>query len=36
MKISQKLQALPEQFFSTLVAKVNQKIAEGHDVINLG
>ncbi len=27
---------LPTQFFSTLVAKVNKVIAEGHDVINLG
>lgn len=27
---------LPVQFFSTLVAKVNRVIAEGHDVINLG
>jgi len=27
---------LPTQFFSTLVAKVNKAIAEGHDIINLG
>ncbi|UFJ39338.1 pyridoxal phosphate-dependent aminotransferase [Brevibacillus humidisoli] len=27
---------LPTQFFSTLVAKVNKVIAEGHDIINLG
>ncbi|WP_126428162.1 pyridoxal phosphate-dependent aminotransferase [Brevibacillus marinus] len=27
---------LPTQFFSSLVAKVNKAIAEGHDIINLG
>lgn len=27
---------LPTQFFSSLVAKVNKTIADGHDVINLG
>lgn len=30
------LQQLPTQFFASLVAKVNQKIAAGYDVINLG
>ncbi|MTV81790.1 pyridoxal phosphate-dependent aminotransferase [Secundilactobacillus folii] len=30
------LQHLPKQFFATLVAKVNAKIASGADVINLG
>ncbi|MFU1824882.1 pyridoxal phosphate-dependent aminotransferase, partial [Enterococcus faecium] len=30
------LQELPEQFFASLVAKVNAKVAEGYDVINLG
>ena len=30
------LKALPEQFFAGLVAKVNAKVAEGADVINLG
>lgn len=33
---SQLLQGLPKQFFASLVAKVNQKVAEGVDVINLG
>lgn len=36
MKQSLKLQNLPEQFFASLVQKVNQKINEGRDVINLG
>lgn len=30
------LKELPKQFFAGLVAKVNVKIAEGADVINLG
>ncbi|MGZ9791710.1 aminotransferase class I/II-fold pyridoxal phosphate-dependent enzyme [Bacillus atrophaeus] len=30
------LTQLPEQFFASLVKKVNQKLQEGHDVINLG
>jgi L-glutamine---4-(methylsulfanyl)-2-oxobutanoate aminotransferase len=30
------LNSLPKQFFATLVKKVSQSIAEGHDVINLG
>ncbi len=30
------LQSLPTQFFATLVQKVNEKIATGADVINLG
>ncbi|WP_232699881.1 pyridoxal phosphate-dependent aminotransferase [Brevibacillus daliensis] len=30
------MEQLPTQFFSTMVAKVNKVIAEGHDVINLG
>lgn len=30
------LKTLPKQFFATLVAKVNAKIAAGKDVINLG
>lgn len=33
---SQLLKGLPSQFFATLVQKVNQKIATGKDVINLG
>jgi len=33
---SERLQQLPSQFFAGLVEKVNKKIAEGHDVINLG
>lgn len=36
MKISKRLQNLPDQFFSSLVEKVGKKVAEGHDVINLG
>jgi len=30
------LKELPEQFFAGLVAKVNGKVAEGADIINLG
>ncbi|ANZ57523.1 aspartate aminotransferase [Fructilactobacillus lindneri] len=33
---SEVLQSLPKQFFATLVKKVNQKVASGADVINLG
>lgn len=33
---SELLKNLPTQFFATLVAKVNKKIAAGKDVINLG
>lgn len=33
---SQILKKLPEQFFANLVRKVNAKIAQGYDVINLG
>lgn len=33
---SKLLDTLPKQFFASLVAKVNQKIASGVDVINLG
>ena len=33
---SKVLQELPTQFFAHLVQQVNQKIAEGQDVINLG
>ncbi|EOT46509.1 MULTISPECIES: pyridoxal phosphate-dependent aminotransferase [Enterococcus] len=36
IKLSKTVAALPTQFFATLVAKVNQKIASGADVINLG
>ncbi|AIS58749.1 pyridoxal phosphate-dependent aminotransferase [Listeria ivanovii] len=36
MKISKRLQNLPDQFFSSLVEKVGKKVATGHDVINLG
>ncbi|WP_260457654.1 hypothetical protein, partial [Listeria booriae] len=36
MKISKRLQNLPEQFFSSLVEKVGKKVAAVHDVINLG
>ena len=33
---SQLLDKLPKQFFANLVAKVNQEVLAGHDVINLG
>ncbi len=33
---SKLLDTLPKQFFANLVAKVNKKIGEGVDVINLG
>lgn len=39
MKVYEKsnlLKQLPEQFFASLVQKVNQYIEKGHDVINLG
>ncbi|XKG24113.1 pyridoxal phosphate-dependent aminotransferase [Ureibacillus chungkukjangi] len=36
MKLSNKSQNLPIQFFAALVQKVNAAIAEGRDVINLG
>ncbi|MDN4492031.1 pyridoxal phosphate-dependent aminotransferase [Ureibacillus aquaedulcis] len=36
MKLSNKLQKLPTQFFAALVQKVNTAISEGRDVINLG
>lgn len=36
MRLSNKLQKLPTQFFAALVKKVNAAIAEGRDVINLG
>lgn len=35
-EISDVLKQLPEQFFASLVQKVNQKLKEGRDVINLG
>ncbi|MCC3376467.1 pyridoxal phosphate-dependent aminotransferase [Cohnella sp. REN36] len=31
-----RMQTLPEQFFATLVAKANARVATGRDVINLG
>ncbi|MBL0386558.1 pyridoxal phosphate-dependent aminotransferase [Tumebacillus sp. ITR2] len=36
IKQADRLQSLPTQFFSTMVAKVNASIAAGNDVINLG
>ncbi|RHW43453.1 pyridoxal phosphate-dependent aminotransferase [Neobacillus notoginsengisoli] len=36
MKYSRRLKKLPEQFFASLVKKVNKAIAEGRDIINLG
>ncbi|MEH7238259.1 pyridoxal phosphate-dependent aminotransferase [Bacillus sp. JJ1562] len=35
-KQSEILKNLPKQFFASLVAKVNNVVADGHDVINLG
>lgn len=35
-ELSDVLKELPEQFFASLVKKVNAKIAAGYDVINLG
>jgi L-glutamine---4-(methylsulfanyl)-2-oxobutanoate aminotransferase len=34
--LSELLQSLPKQFFASLVDKVAKKMAEGHDIINLG
>lgn len=31
-----RMKRLPAQFFASLVARINQQIASGHDVINLG
>ncbi|OCA86073.1 LL-diaminopimelate aminotransferase [Bacillus sp. FJAT-27225] len=36
MQYSQRLKKLPQQFFASLVNKVNKAVAEGRDVINLG
>ncbi|WP_146552920.1 pyridoxal phosphate-dependent aminotransferase [Rummeliibacillus sp. SL167] len=36
MELSEKLQNLPKQFFANLVRQVNQAVAEGRNVINLG
>ena len=36
MELSNTLQKLPTQFFASLVQKVNEALAEGRDVINLG
>ncbi|MFS0574760.1 pyridoxal phosphate-dependent aminotransferase [Sporosarcina sp. 179-K 3D1 HS] len=36
MAISNRLQALPPHFFTTLIGKVEAAMAEGRDVINLG
>ncbi|MGG0719294.1 pyridoxal phosphate-dependent aminotransferase [Robertmurraya massiliosenegalensis] len=36
MEYSEKLKKLPVQFFASLVEKVNQALAEGRDIINLG
>ncbi|BBU40884.1 pyridoxal phosphate-dependent aminotransferase [Aeribacillus composti] len=36
MEISERLKKLPTQFFSALVKKVNNAVAEGRDIINLG
>jgi aminotransferase len=33
---AERMNALPNQFFSRLVRKANEEIAKGHDVINLG
>lgn len=34
--VAARMEALPKQFFASLVHKVGQSIAAGHDVINLG
>ena len=36
LRLARRMGALPEQFFSTLVAKTEARVAAGHDVINLG
>ena len=36
MKLSKKMQQLPEQFFAKLSKNVAEAVAEGRDVINLG
>ena len=36
MTYSERLKKLPDQFFATLVQKVNHAITEGRDIINLG
>jgi L-glutamine---4-(methylsulfanyl)-2-oxobutanoate aminotransferase len=36
MELSDKLKKLPDQFFASLVNKVNKAVNEGRDVINLG
>lgn len=36
IKPADRILHLPEQFFANLVRKANQRIADGHDVINLG
>ncbi|WP_043932550.1 pyridoxal phosphate-dependent aminotransferase [Bacillus sp. EB01] len=36
MRYSQRLKKLPQQFFASLVNKVNKAVAEGRDIINLG
>jgi aminotransferase len=33
---AERMQELPEQFFAKLVGRANARIAQGHDVINLG
>ncbi len=34
--LSNRMQDLPKQFFATLVARVQERVRSGHDVINLG
>lgn len=36
MKLSKRIEELPEQFFATLVSQVTNAVREGRDVINLG
>ncbi|PYI54853.1 pyridoxal phosphate-dependent aminotransferase [Paenibacillus flagellatus] len=36
IEAADRLKRLPTQFFATLVGKANARIAQGHDVINLG
>lgn len=36
VKMASRMERLPKQFFSSLVQSVNERVALGHDVINLG
>jgi L-glutamine---4-(methylsulfanyl)-2-oxobutanoate aminotransferase len=36
IELAERMNRLPKQFFASLVAKVNERVQQGHDVINLG